>query len=160
MFNMTDYMRARRKKLLGQGLCAQCGKYPNRIGFQFCEKCAKKVRDRQSKRIKNPEIKARARATTHLWKKTIHVRALEKIAQDNSLPLKCPCGCDILEILEINHVNGGGHADLRKGGSSFCRDIVFGKRSTKDLNILCKVCNIALYTEKKTGRKWKISFQV
>ena len=161
MFNSTDYARKRRKRLHDQGLCAQCGKRPNLPNHLFCSECALKARIRERNRLANPEIRKQARERTHLWKKTMRIRALEKIAKDNNLPLKCPCGCDEIEFLEINHLNGYGSQEYKTvgGGSAFYRKIVRGERTTADLNILCKVCNAAYFLSKKTGKRWKIVYQ-
>ena len=160
MFNNTTYTRERRKKLYEAGLCAQCGKNPHRLKHLFCEECSEKNRIRQRIRMLNPQLKSKTRQQTHNWKKTIHLQALEKIAKDNHLPFQCQCGCSVPEFLEINHINGNGSKEFKiAGGSSFYRQIIKGERSTNDLNILCKVCNAAYFLERKTGKKWKITYQ-
>jgi len=51
------------------------------------------------------------------------------------------CGCDKPELLEINHKNGGGQADLRGRSQQFYRDIAMHRRDVDDLELLCKPCN-------------------
>lgn len=58
------------------------------------------------------------------------------------------CGCDIYEILEINHKNGGGHKEHReKTMAQMYRDILSGKSNKNDYNILCRVCNSLHYVK-------------
>lgn len=62
------------------------------------------------------------------------------------------CGCDDPRILEINHKNGGGGIELRSKGTQLYHDIASGKRSTEDLELLCKPCNAIHYLERKFGK--------
>jgi len=60
------------------------------------------------------------------------------------------CGCDFIDILEINHIKGGGRKEDRESkasnrGKGFWLAIVMGRRITDDLDILCKVCNANHY---------------
>ena len=72
---------------------------------------------------------------------------MQKIAGNNEI--KCRrCGCNVIEILEINHINCGGNKEL-KCGINLATAILNGTRRTDDLEILCKVCNILHYVEKK-----------
>jgi hypothetical protein len=75
-------------------------------------------------------------------------QALAKISTEG----KCiNCGCDLVEILEINHKNGGGNKemDLKYFGNTinFLKDIISGNRKTDDLEIRCKVCNTLHYVD-------------
>jgi predicted RNA-binding Zn-ribbon protein involved in translation (DUF1610 family) len=52
------------------------------------------------------------------------------------------CGCDREALIEINHKEGGGAQELKKGGSQqFYRDIALLRRPVDDLELLCKPCN-------------------
>ena len=51
------------------------------------------------------------------------------------------CACDRTELLEINHKNGGGAADLKGRSPQFYRDIVTLRRPVDDLELLCRPCN-------------------
>lgn len=84
----------------------------------------------------------------HVKRKKI---ALEKICGGEA---KCAmCGCDELDFLEINHINGGGckeHASIKKG----LKDLVInGRRKTDDLNVLCRVCNALDYLQRKNKKE-------
>ncbi len=85
-------------------------------------------------------------------------RALEIVGQGR---LKCRnCSCTNFDLLEINHIRGGGGKEFRrKGNTTFYRDIAAKRRRTSDLNILCKLCNTLYYLNKRYGRPlYKISF--
>ena len=57
-------------------------------------------------------------------------------------PICVNCGCNDVRFLEINHINGGGREEFRNRKNLLVyNDIVQGRRTTKDLNILCRVCN-------------------
>lgn len=68
--------------------------------------------------------------------------------------LKCSrCGCDVIALLEINHINGGGAQEVKRKNTVFYGKILRGDRSLDDLNILCKMCNILHYVELKFGKQ-------
>ena len=67
------------------------------------------------------------------------------------------CGCDREELLEINHVNGGGGKEFKKKGNKFYIDIAKMRRETNDLELLCKPCNAIHYLELKFGN---LPFQI
>jgi hypothetical protein len=60
-----------------------------------------------------------------------------------------------MDILEINHINGGGRSEMKyhykNRNIHFLRDIVLGVRKKDDLEIRCKVCNIFYYIETIQG---------
>ncbi len=63
------------------------------------------------------------------------------------------CGCDDARLIEINHKNGGGGKELNgeNGSHSFYIDIARLRRSTADLELLCRICNAHHYLELKFG---------
>ena len=67
------------------------------------------------------------------------------------------CGCNVLEALEINHVNGGG-AKENKGAQRrrYLNDILNGKRD--DLELTCRVCNALHYMKLKGFNGWTVSW--
>lgn len=71
--------------------------------------------------------------------------------------VKCKrCGCDEIDYLEYNHTNGGGCKEWRSVGFMSMTDrILTGKRSTKGLEILCRVCNALEFLERKNGKQSK-----
>ena len=79
----------------------------------------------------------------------LRYKALEKIG-----PLVCNnCGCDLYNLLEINHMNGNGCKERKeKQTAKFYSDIINEIRTTEDLNILCRPCNNTHYLETKYGK--------
>jgi len=85
-------------------------------------------------------------------RKKLRLIVLQKVSgQEN--PYCVGCNCDDLRLLEVNHKNGGGSKELKKGKDArrFYLDIKYGGRSTDDLNVLCRVCNNRDYLERKYG---------
>jgi hypothetical protein len=74
------------------------------------------------------------------------------------------CGCNIPELLEVNHKKGGGGIERKSfgnSGSGFRRAVMSGKRTIDDLELTCRVCNALHYLEFTHGKKlpYKISFR-
>ncbi len=67
------------------------------------------------------------------------------------------CGYTDWRALQINHINGGGHADRKRYSTfyAFYRAILTGERSKDDLELLCANCNtihgFELREKKKAG---------
>lgn len=78
--------------------------------------------------------------------------ALQRIAGSEK-PICVYCGCDDIRFLEINHKNGGGSKEFKKGRNSanFLWAIVTGRRKTDDLEVACRVCNALHYLKSKFG---------
>lgn len=71
------------------------------------------------------------------------------------------CGCNDHRILEINHINGGGTSEVKKGQYTrqFLRSVLSGDRQIDDLNLLCKICNAEHFVKLKFGiDNFKISW--
>src|SRR3990167_5751796 len=81
------------------------------------------------------------------WSKQNRLSALLIVGKGEMLCSNCKC--DDMLLLEINHENGGGAKEQRLGlrGWRFYNAIIKGKRTTNDLNILCKVCNAEHYSK-------------
>lgn len=66
--------------------------------------------------------------------------------------IKCiHCGCDKQELLEINHINGGGTKE-NAHPAKFYYGILRGERRIEDLELRCKICNALHYLEMQYGR--------
>ena len=78
-------------------------------------------------------------------------KVLSKVAGAGEL-ICVRCGCDKFEVLEINHINGGGLKETKRQNQKFYTKIVKGERNTDDLEILCKVCNAWHCLELKHGQ--------
>jgi len=85
--------------------------------------------------------------------KSVRLRALQKLNM-----FKCQyCGCDVIDILEINHRNGGGTHQAKTVYKSkmlkFYRDIIYERINLKEYDVLCRVCNAQHYVETLKGIK-------
>lgn len=71
------------------------------------------------------------------------------------------CGCMDPRLLEVNHVNGGGRAERKGKNNNIYERITCGKRDTKDLNTMCRVCNQLDHIVRKypdLAGKYKITY--
>lgn len=56
------------------------------------------------------------------------------------------CGCDIISLLEINHLKGGGRKAIKAGSNrQLYRHIVNGNIDLSEYNVLCRICNALHY---------------
>lgn len=96
-----------------------------------------------------------------LEKRQRRIKYLLMISPD----VKCAnCGCDIYDLLEVNHKAGGGGKEsitYRLAGSNLQAQVMMGKRTTDDLEICCRVCNALHYIETIKGYRgyFTIAFQ-
>lgn len=76
-------------------------------------------------------------------------------------PICVDCGCNKLEILEINHINGGGYKERQKRSTlNYYRKILQTDYPQLKYNVMCRVCNSLHYVRdilKISGHKvvWK-----
>jgi len=63
------------------------------------------------------------------------------------------CGCDVIEFLELNHINGGGCKEHREVGNSILGMIINGQRGPEGYEVLCRVCNALDYLARKNPEK-------
>ena len=86
-----------------------------------------------------------------------HFRQRIRLLQKINPELKCEnCGCDVISILEINHIFGGGVKELSKDYSAFRTAIMKGTRQTDDLELTCRVCNNLRYVKSKGINNHKV----
>lgn len=83
------------------------------------------------------------------WERRYRRRALLVVGNGNVACVRC--GCDMPEIIEINHKNGGGGKELKKLGNKWNRMIAKLERDVSDLELLCRPCNAIHYLESKHG---------
>jgi len=111
-----------------------------------CDRCKKQrgyLRTYFKKNRHKYDIRYKAEART---------KALQKISGQDK-PTCHHCGCDNLRFLEINHLNGGGQKESKlRRGNRFTKDVLIGRRSVEDLEILCRVCNALHYLGLKFGQ--------
>ena len=84
------------------------------------------------------------------YKKKLREKVLSIISNGK---IECTkCGCDKIELLEINHKNGKGNKERKeKHPFNLMMSIYKRERKTDDLEILCKVCNSLDHLKRKYG---------
>ena len=159
-----------KSKLKDELACRQCGAFWQRKTDRLHEPCpfCGKIKDT---RDRSEEAKSYERATERFEKLKIwyadkgnrqerEARYRTKLRKQvffricgDIVPRCVRCGCDDPRLLEINHKNGGGgkEMDHGKNSQSFYHAIAVGKRTTEDLEILCKPCNAIHALEMKYG---------
>jgi hypothetical protein len=128
------------------------------FGNEPCPKCSKirSVRDRKyEKNITALKPGIIRRRSSSEWERTYRNRSRLLVGRGR---LECVgCGCDKIELLEINHKNGGGGKEFKELGNKFYRDIAKMERTVDDLELLCRPCNAVHYLQTKFG---PLSFKV
>ena len=123
------------------------------FGHEACPKCGKikSVRKREHK----PNVAAvkewRAHRPGYATEKDREYRRRAVLLVGRGVLSCVRCACDRHELLEINHINGGGGKELKGAGHRFYRDIALLKRPTDDLELLCRPCNAVHALELKHG---------
>ena len=160
---------------LKRGKCGNCGIRSPIPGKGRCKICNETHKQGTRKWARSKEGRKRLQASRRRYRvsskgtlqaslshknyaEKLRLQALLKVAGQK--PLECEkCHCSNLSILQINHINGGGGQEIKNFSNSqaFYRAIRDGIRKTDDLNILCGVCNWALFFEQKSGLHWEIT---
>ena len=123
-------------------------KHPNFKGGDITKSRSDRYYSRNSEALKESQKK---------YYKEVKYLEHQKIRKDALLivgegELKCcRCGCDELQLLEINHIDGYDKQEKARSGLNLWRVIVRGNRKVNDLNILCKACNILHYIKLNFG---------
>jgi hypothetical protein len=75
-----------------------------------------------------------------------------KVLEELGGAVCCECGCDVEEIIEINHKNGGGNQDRKhRSALAFYGDLLKGRLSMGDFNVMCRICNAHHYVRDIMG---------
>jgi hypothetical protein len=103
--------------------------------------------NRKSRPEYDPDTERRKWREQH---RKVRIAAMEKLGG----MICANCGCDIDQILEINHIHGGGRQEL-KGGQNrqLYRWILNDKVAADDYNVLCRVCNALHYVQDVLGHQ-------
>lgn len=135
----------------------------NKTGFWYCNWIC---RNRHTGRLKKarvleglaPDIIKYLEASKSMdahSNRLLRVKAMLKIQSD----IRCVnCGCNVIDIIEINHKNGGGSKEFAAGNDKFYRAIVNGERKTDDLDLRCKVCNIVYLVQSRGFHGHTVTF--
>lgn len=122
------------------------------FGNEPCPKCQKVRGVRDRKYTPNREalkLNTKRKRTGGEWDRVYRMRARLLVGGGT---LACAnCGCDKVEMLEINHKNGGGGKEHKLVGNKFYRLIATMARDVSDLELLCRPCNAVHYLETKFG---------
>lgn len=109
--------------------------YNRKYQAKYMREYRKKLKERGEKRSWNsPE-----------YAQTVRLRAMNAIGGPHCVN----CGCDRLEILEINHIEGGGAKDHRHnvGQLQFYRKVYKDPDAKSKYNVLCRPCNALHYVQ-------------
>ena len=101
----------------------------------------------QKWRLANPEKQKLARRRAFLNRKLKAIRIVGEAKCRN-------CGCDEIDYLEFNHINGGGAKEFRTITKymGMMDQLLTGKRTAEGLEILCRVCNALDFLERKNDK--------
>ena len=111
-------------------------------------------------RRKDPERTRRLRKIQYNNRK---IKALKMVGE-----VKCGnCGCDELDYLEFNHINGGGAKEFRENIKTrkfmgMADLLLTGKRLPEGLEVLCRVCNAIDFLSRKNNeqsKRYKIKWE-
>ena len=166
---MVNRKARTKSKLKKRIVCKQCfNVFQNeslkiRAECPFCHKIIDaRIRTEYSKNYnkKHPERAKKYKEYDKKYKRERGMILRKRIRMVNfniisgSNPICANCGCNDVRLLEINHINGGGNKELQNGKNtnSFAWDIYMGRRTTNDLNLLCRPCNSIHYLELKYGK--------
>lgn len=141
-----DYAEDNEEMILA---CPECGSefkpYPHDDRKKFCcHTCALRFgRRRDALDVDGTRLR---RQRYHLRKRLAVIQLLGAVCRR--------CGFNDARALEVNHIVGGGRAEHRdRRGVNFYNDILMGKRTTVDLELLCANCNV-LYEFERGKRPW------
>ena len=113
------------------------------------EKREKWNRYMRAYRAKHPDRVKKARRRQYINRKTKAMKAVSDARCEN-------CGCTEIDFLEFNHKNGGGCQEHKKTDCKPMMDRILTKnRDTKDLDILCRVCNALEFLKRKNNKSAK-----
>ena len=116
----VDYARQRYKRRKELGVCYQCGVQPSSGERTTCDDCAEKQSNRSKRR----------------WQR------LRKQAMDAYGGPRCSgCEEDDPEVLEIDHINGGGNEHRREIGQSNIYLWLRENGYPEGFRVLCPTCN-------------------
>lgn len=133
-------------------VCKRCGKEfkPINDNQKYCSGCRIIEHREYTKQWKKNHPEKEREYNKNQYKK-VRISVLNIISNGN--PRCVRCGCDDINLLEINHKNGGGQKEFDKENTqNFYRKIYKRVRKIDDLELLCKVCNAWHALELKYGK--------
>lgn len=127
--------------------CLSCDKDATK---DYKRRNASKVQVYDNKRPRRQSDPQKKKLADKKWRTTLRLKVMDFLGGR-----KCGnCGCDVLSILDINHVKGGGRSHRKtEHFSTIWSKILSGKLPKQDFNVLCKVCNTQHYITEILGTK-------
>lgn len=129
--------------------------------FKYCSKlCLNRV-SKANKKSRNP---TGFMSWTKKYRKSVYDRR-KKLAMELLGGAKCVnCGCEELSFLEFNHIDGGGCREWnsKTNHTPMSEQLLRHGRSSKGLNVLCRVCNALDFLKRKNtegATRYKIIFK-
>lgn len=158
MFNDSEYVKKRYRKLKGVGLCTSCGKEESRPGLLTCGKCAKELSERNKKYIeklkvinidKYNKIYGKERYKTRTTYQSTISKSLRKSQKETVIEAyggKCSCcGEENPIFLTVDHINEDGSKHLNGRGIRYMGTEMYRYLIKNDFpegfQILCWNCN-------------------
>jgi hypothetical protein len=114
---------------------------------------ASKEKNRINMREYMKERRKRLKSVGKLDYDPNYLRRLRERAMEKLGGARCiNCGCDVWEVLEINHIKGGGRS-VHRSSRQIAQDVIMGRADCSTLNVLCRVCNALHYVQDILGIK-------
>jgi hypothetical protein len=114
-------MKARSDRFAAAGLCSTCGREPKKPGYKKCSECI-------------------ARGCAR------HAALKVKVINAYGGPLCVGCGESDIRILQIDHINGGGHKHSKEiGGRGKMYKWLKDNGYPEGFRVLCPSCNVRAY---------------
>ncbi len=114
----------------------------------------KEERYEQNKRIRQAWTKRRKATGLTTYRPEKYRRLRDEVFEVLGGARCAECGCDVREILEVNHVHLDGATERKIDGKqplSLYQDIRAGRVDVTRYNILCKLCNFAHFVRLGKG---------
>ena len=122
---------------------------PNSFTDLFLEHQKNLKNLKKSLRIRKRQDKNQIKIKHRIWMRNQYIRLFNHLS--NNKPKCVRCGCDLIELLEVNHKSGNGFKLQKIHGNIFSQ-IKKGIIKLNDLELLCRPCNHIHYLEQKLGR--------
>lgn len=131
------YDKRKRAEAQALGLCTQCKKRPC-VGTTSCDYCKARALRYYKKRMSQPEARKRINNLAVEYR----IARKRKVYEAYGGFVCACCGNTREECLQIDHVNGGGHAHIKDLGSNVkLYTWIINNNYPPDFQILCANCN-------------------
>lgn len=160
-----DNRRKKKYYRLHKEYCQAYGKEYRRLHLEEIHAKDKlrsmKNKERNNERSRNHYYANREQYLTRTKNYRCELRLEALMIVGNGVIQCSNCDCKDLDLIDINHKDGGGGEEVRRTGMTgikLYKAIITGRRKTDDLNLLCKACNWIHYLKLKYGVIYNIKF--